>query len=530
MMSYCDILFTLTVVCSPFFGTQRDQFYFQKPSGSIAEATSPVSCRIMGTLLQLSLSNILYFGMLSFYFLLTIRFHVSHDQFSKKYEPYMHAFCILWPLITATIGFVVDWYDSLQSFPGCWIDNYPKGAPGPEAKASEIAWICSGSVTSGTILSLLVNYCVISWYVTRQYGSRNNNSTRLYDNSTAPFGPQQESQILQQPVSRRQQLSNMVASSIRRLSFDDIEVVDNSGNSVFEDTVRTAGSNSNDVLTARHFHQQQPTTTFSGTLRTTGQNHRVRLVSTQAYLYVFSFFLTYTWFIALQIIESIGLIRELPIVYYMIFLQAIFSPLAGLWNALIYFRPMYIQFRRRQGASTRWQSIKYVVFGIQESTSNNNDTNNTSSDQETIPHLLSPIMNGLRRFIMSFNIASNGASSSCESKPISSSGGDSGSGQQQSRSIAPSVVDDANTSLSAGHNNSQITESIPDHSTCSSSLPLSNADQPPAASNRSNYVDSQVLCISFDQTDGSLSTHSSLANVLDNFLNHQGGEDDTIHV
>jgi hypothetical protein len=69
------------------------------------------------------------------------------------------------------------------------------------------------------------------------------------------------------------------------------------------------------------------------------QMQRLRLVATQGLLHVLCFYLTYLWLFVLQIMESIDIPRE--DVYVVLVLQAIFSPMAGLFNAIIFFRPQY---------------------------------------------------------------------------------------------------------------------------------------------------------------------------------------------
>jgi hypothetical protein len=95
----------------------------------------------------------------------------------------------------------------------------------------------------------------------------------------------------------------------------------------------------------RHGAPTERRASFS--LHPIGQANRVRLVSTQAYLYIGSFFLTYSWFFLLQIVESMSdeVISSFPTYPFMI-LQALFTPLAGFWNALVFFRPKYIALRQ----------------------------------------------------------------------------------------------------------------------------------------------------------------------------------------
>ena len=197
---------------------------------------------------------------------------VSHRVFQKSRNR--------WPLSSRIISTLIS-----QFFPGCWVDNVPKGCIEDECKSPMIAWIIGGSITVFVIVSLLVNYCCVTFYVRHRYGQN----------------------------------------------------------------VRNAPSESQTIL---------PTTTaqrrYSGSLHPLGQARRIRLVSTQASLYIGTFFLTYSWYVALQIAESINAVDRpgFP-AYPLMIVQAIFSPMAGFWNALIFFRPTYLTLRRRANAVAR---------------------------------------------------------------------------------------------------------------------------------------------------------------------------------
>ena len=55
-----------------------------------------------------------YNGLLSLYYLLTVRYGVQRDVFAKKYEPWFHMLAILFFVGTATAGLAMGMYSENQ--------------------------------------------------------------------------------------------------------------------------------------------------------------------------------------------------------------------------------------------------------------------------------------------------------------------------------------------------------------------------------------------------------------------------------
>ena len=162
-MSAMDIFYSITLGLELFL-TPRGSYIF-----SVGNHTT---CRIMGTLHQISFANNLYYGMLSWYFVLVVKFGVSKLKIATRHEPIMHSFPIIWSLITGLTGAAVDWYDVLETFPGCWIDNYPKGCDDHHVKCYSpliIAWISAGMWYLAVCASIVVNNILVYFHVRRVY-------------------------------------------------------------------------------------------------------------------------------------------------------------------------------------------------------------------------------------------------------------------------------------------------------------------------------------------------------------------------
>lgn len=90
--------------------------------GNIGNQTT---CTVSGFIAQAAgLTSILYNGMLTLYFLLTIRFAVRERK-SKRIEPFMHVTAIAVGWGIAIAGLPLTLYNSFG--PNCWIAQYPYG-------------------------------------------------------------------------------------------------------------------------------------------------------------------------------------------------------------------------------------------------------------------------------------------------------------------------------------------------------------------------------------------------------------------
>jgi len=109
--------------------------------------------------------------MLSYYYLLTIRFGVKEERFARVWEPWMHALAAGWPLGTSIVGAVLGVYHEVELGNGCWINDYPEGCgdgSGEECTSPQIAWFMAGIPGFIMIVSIVVNNLVNFCYVRRQ--------------------------------------------------------------------------------------------------------------------------------------------------------------------------------------------------------------------------------------------------------------------------------------------------------------------------------------------------------------------------
>lgn len=92
--------------------------------------------------------------------------------------------------------------------------------------------------------------------------------------------------------------------------------------------------------------------------RSNGTSNRLRKISTQAFLYIGAFFLTYIWPSLNRIFESEGNIKRY---FIMSLCSQIFYPLQGFLNLFIYIRPRLSDLTKQYPDFTRWERV-VVVF------------------------------------------------------------------------------------------------------------------------------------------------------------------------
>jgi hypothetical protein len=177
-ISCCDILYSGSNMVQSFLlpaATSTKAFAFG----------NQMTCTISGTMWQFGISQVLYYGMLSYYFYFTIQCGWSPEQFARtKMEPWVHGIAIGFPLVSSIALAILGTYDELDLDNACWIDNYPKncempcagvdgGPTGPDDHCEQTCWspilgtLAAGVWFAASFLSILVINVRLVLYVRR---------------------------------------------------------------------------------------------------------------------------------------------------------------------------------------------------------------------------------------------------------------------------------------------------------------------------------------------------------------------------
>lgn len=171
-LSLCDIFASITFAIQPFLLPSDTS---QRAWASGTEA----SCSFLGFLTQVAFSGIWYNGMLSYYYLLTVRFGVKTATFASRFEPGVHILCLGYNFGTAIVGYAMGFYSEMELGQGCWIAEYPKDCEATgNCSGATIGWIYGGLPTVFMFVSILINNIIIYCYVRRTIKRSMNNSMR----------------------------------------------------------------------------------------------------------------------------------------------------------------------------------------------------------------------------------------------------------------------------------------------------------------------------------------------------------------
>jgi len=209
--------------------------------------------------------------------------------------------------------------------------GYGPDGTGEPCLSGTIGWIFGGWVACLTLALLVVDNFVISVYVFRQTRATNRKSYSPTGSSTMDMDDDESVKQTSMASSFRTDRSNL------------------DGNSINQNTVSTISMDP-DIKAS--------------------QRKRLRLVSSQAFLFVASYIVSNGSTVLLRLFESQAATyvaeMELPYNYYILMvLQAILLPLQGLFNMMVYIRPKYIKNRSAFPRESRVWAIRRVVWGAE---------------------------------------------------------------------------------------------------------------------------------------------------------------------
>eukprot|EP00980_Cylindrotheca_fusiformis_P011757 scaffold2799_cov117-Cylindrotheca_fusiformis.AAC.4 len=307
---------------------------FLRPNDShrIWSFGNDTTCSIIGFLTQATHSSACYNVMLSFYFLLTARFGLKNDYIATWIEPLMHFISIGYFLGTASVGAALGVYADTSVGPGCWVNDYPRncghgpGRTGEDCLATRIGWIFYGY----PVCPLRQNKIV-------------SGNTHNEDRDRASEGRFESDEFGRYPVG---------------------------------DTSRNTQGWSDSS--------------------TSKQLRRLRMVQSQAFLFVANYILVSIWLGLMAVLENQkgghNETDELSVaarIYPIMVLNAIFMPLQGFLNLLVYMRPKYLKWRDEYPDETRMWVIRRSIHGEKvrpTKVPGKNGNDNEESNQDVEAH------------------------------------------------------------------------------------------------------------------------------------------------
>ena len=318
-LSGCDIVASVGFGLAPILLPQET-------SQRVWAKGNDATCTFVGFLYQLGFSAVWYNGLLSFYYLLTVKFGIKRQNFSKYFEVWFHATTLVYFTTTATLGAALGFFSELELSQGCWIGEYPQGCEAEgNCKSKYIGWSFAGGPFLFSFLAVATNNLCIYCHVRSSLGNnvkktkgRREKNHKNKDNN---------SNISKNSKGR-------AATATSQTTTTTIPSPKNNNN-----------NNNNDNTVAarqREVHKKQ-----------------IAEVAVQGFLYVGTFFTTYTPGFAIRILESIGWNpSDEASIYWLLLLDAFLKPLQGLLNMFVYTKPYYTRIRAAHPEWTRFQAIR----------------------------------------------------------------------------------------------------------------------------------------------------------------------------
>ncbi|KAL3926944.1 MAG: hypothetical protein SGBAC_013274, partial [Bacillariaceae sp.] len=290
--------------------------------------------------------------MLSFYFLCIARFGIGNEKISKCIEPFMHILSIGYPLVTGLAGAFMGVYSEPELSNACWVNNYPKncgtvlldgpGASGETCISPKIGWAFAGVWYIVALVSLMGNNIIICIHVWRQ--------TRQIRRPKPPRKTAMETESAAEAelgiVDDGDESYSLESSSLhdeKRID-SDMPILSEGGSGPSIAPLQES---------ERHPHGDT-------------QLARLKLVRSQALLFVTSYMLCMLWTVTLRLVEAYAGSYEDKLAannYILLVLQAWFLPLQGLLNMFVYVRPKFLKRRQLNRKERFLESARISILG-----------------------------------------------------------------------------------------------------------------------------------------------------------------------
>ncbi|CAB9498141.1 expressed unknown protein [Seminavis robusta] len=349
-MSCYDILNSITVSLQTFL-TPRDT------SRRLWAVGNTTSCNAMGFLFQFSYPSFMYFGGLSLYYVLVVKFGVTNDTFARRMEPFLHVITLAWPTITAFVGLHHNLYAEVSIGAGCWISEQAITDSCNAECIESWTWILGGLPFMLVFALVLLNNALIYCHVRNTIFA----------------------------VTRPRQLEP---------AHDSTTTGSSSYNTTNSTTLQSQQSPRQSLRQRRH----------SQSLTPESQEAKVRAVGVQALLYCVVFIMTYSWTIILRLVSNDGAgPPQEPTVFPIMVLRAIFLPAMGLGTVLVYARPRYMLLRRAHPAKSRRRILQQVLWYEDDNEQGSTRRGIRTHNHNNLPHSSSSGSStiGTNRFWMS---------------------------------------------------------------------------------------------------------------------------------
>lgn len=352
-LSVCNIVSTIGWILEPFLVPFNVDHPWAYAVGNEA------SCILLGAITQFGITQHLFLGFLSVYFLLTVKFAIKQRDFERNYEKWFHWAIFAFAIGSAVAGVCVGYFRPNVLAPGCW-SNPPEeqdcGGHCPEAWFAfwmgAVPFLASLGVI---IVSNILLFIHVRSTVVKAQKQIMSNELRLRDFQ------------LQAP----------------KPEFDESEThredeLDDSENAVLDELPAIQHVSGNESKLETIFSNSKGTVLSSASK----QWKRVRQVGHQAFLYVGAYLVTFSWTFCVHYLNTLNFEHEPnsgKVLFPLLVLQAICGGSLGFIMSLIYFVPKIKQTRVRYEYEPWWWIVQMAITGDAEKVDRFSGISNVSS-------------------------------------------------------------------------------------------------------------------------------------------------------
>jgi len=356
--SICDIIASAGIFLQPFLPPAN------RPDTYVWAFGNDASCNALGFVTQFAFSAHMYAGLLSYYFLMTVRHGVKQHEFAKKL-PYIHGFIISWSIATGIAGIFLGAYGPTGSATACWVagDLCEDGCPN-----TDLIGFTFGGFAFVSLISIIVNNFLLYRFVRATVLQGQKRGMRAEEELRNYRRPEVEDDA-------KSTFTERVARSVAPGKYSGMS----KGRSPM-----AQGSASNQMLPRA---KPKP----KSVLRSSdNQWNRVRQVGKQSLLYVSAYFFCSMWPFCIQVLDNrdYEYNKNAPYIFLPLLIgQSVLQPLMGFFNCMIYFRPTFGRVRRKFPKETKVWRSKRALFGepIKPTVRNTSPTNTAWSGNGSLP-------------------------------------------------------------------------------------------------------------------------------------------------
>mmetsp|Transcript_13916 Transcript_13916/g.33643 ORF Transcript_13916/g.33643 Transcript_13916/m.33643 type:complete len:496 (+) Transcript_13916:51-1538(+) len=357
--SICDIIASAGIFLQPFLPPAN------RPDTYVWAFGNDASCNALGFVTQFAFSAHMYAGLLSYYFLMTVRHGVKQHEFAKKL-PYIHGFIITWSIGTGIAGIFLEAYGPTGSATACWVAG--DLCEGDSCPNTSLIGYTFGGFAFVSLISIIVNNFLLYRFV----------RATVLQGQKRGMRAEEELRNYRRPEVEDDAKSTFTEFGVR-------SVAPGKYSEISSERSRMAEDSSNTLTLSKA--KPKPKTVLRSSDK---QWKRVREVGKQSLLYVSAYFFCSMWPIGIQVLDNrdYEYNKNAPYIFLPLLIgQSILLPLMGFFNCIIYFRPTFGRMRTKFPKESKVWCARRTLFGgsIKPTVRNTTPTNTAWSGNGSLP-------------------------------------------------------------------------------------------------------------------------------------------------